>query len=85
MPDRIFVDTSFVIAWINEKDQYHNQARVRHLSSKQFAILMAARPTDALQVSAVFRYYQRSGNGSFALHSKSCSLKFFTSRRLKDG
>jgi uncharacterized protein len=26
MPDRIFVDTSFVIALINEKDQYHHQA-----------------------------------------------------------
>lgn len=26
MPDRLFVDTSFVIALINEKDQYHNQA-----------------------------------------------------------
>ncbi len=26
MPDRIFVDTSFVIALINEKDQYHDQA-----------------------------------------------------------
>jgi predicted nucleic acid-binding protein len=26
MPDRIFVDTSFVIALINEKDQYHQQA-----------------------------------------------------------
>ncbi|HYV23955.1 MAG TPA: PIN domain-containing protein [Pyrinomonadaceae bacterium] len=26
MPDRIFLDTSFVIALINEKDQYHDQA-----------------------------------------------------------
>ena len=26
MPDRIFLDTSFVIALINEKDQYHRQA-----------------------------------------------------------
>lgn len=26
MPARLFVDTSFVIALINEKDQYHNQA-----------------------------------------------------------
>jgi|SRR5918911_1862908 predicted nucleic acid-binding protein len=26
MPDRIFVDTSFVIALINGKDQYHQQA-----------------------------------------------------------
>ncbi len=26
MPDKIFVDTSFVIALINEKDQYHDQA-----------------------------------------------------------
>lgn len=26
MPDKLFVDTSFVIALINEKDQYHNQA-----------------------------------------------------------
>jgi predicted nucleic acid-binding protein len=26
MPDRIFVDTSFVLALINERDQYHDQA-----------------------------------------------------------
>lgn len=26
MPGKLFVDTSFVIALINEKDQYHNQA-----------------------------------------------------------
>ena len=26
MPDRIFLDTSFVIALINERDQYHAQA-----------------------------------------------------------
>lgn len=27
MPNRIFVDTSFVIALINDNDQYHNQAQ----------------------------------------------------------
>jgi len=27
MPNRIFVDTSFVIALINDKDQYHHQAQ----------------------------------------------------------
>ncbi|MEK6284464.1 MAG: type II toxin-antitoxin system VapC family toxin [Acidobacteriota bacterium] len=27
MPNRIFVDTSFVIALINDKDQYHSQAQ----------------------------------------------------------
>ncbi len=26
MPNRIFVDTSFVLALINERDQYHGQA-----------------------------------------------------------
>ena len=26
MPSRIFVDTSFVLALINERDQYHDQA-----------------------------------------------------------
>ena len=26
MPDRIFLDTSFVVALINERDQYHSQA-----------------------------------------------------------
>jgi predicted nucleic acid-binding protein len=26
MPDRIFVDTSFILALINERDQYHKQA-----------------------------------------------------------
>ncbi len=32
MPNRIFVDTSFVLALINERDQYHDQAE--HLSHK---------------------------------------------------
>jgi predicted nucleic acid-binding protein len=27
MPDRIFVDTSFVLALINERDQFHEQAQ----------------------------------------------------------
>ena len=27
MPNRIFVDTSFVLALINERDQYHDQAQ----------------------------------------------------------
>ena len=27
MPDRIFVDTSFILALINERDQYHEQAQ----------------------------------------------------------
>jgi predicted nucleic acid-binding protein len=26
MPNKLFVDTSFIIALINEKDKYHNQA-----------------------------------------------------------
>lgn len=26
MPDRIFLDTSFVVALINQRDQYHSQA-----------------------------------------------------------
>ena len=32
MPNKIFVDTSFVLALINERDQYHDQAE--HLSHK---------------------------------------------------
>jgi predicted nucleic acid-binding protein len=28
MPARLFVDTSFVIALINEKDQFHRQAEI---------------------------------------------------------
>ena len=31
MPDRIFVDTSFVLALINERDQYHEQAEALSL------------------------------------------------------
>ena len=27
MPDKVFVDTSFVLALINERDQYHDQAQ----------------------------------------------------------
>jgi len=26
MPDKIFVDTSFILALINERDQYHDEA-----------------------------------------------------------
>ncbi len=33
MPSRIFVDTSFVLALINEKDQYHEPAKIL---SRQF-------------------------------------------------
>jgi predicted nucleic acid-binding protein len=33
MPDRVFVDTSFVLALINEHDQYHDQAEVLSVKS----------------------------------------------------
>jgi predicted nucleic acid-binding protein len=35
MPDRIFVDTSFVLALINERDQYHDQAQELSLKFEQ--------------------------------------------------
>ena len=35
MPDRIFVDTSFVLALINERDQYHDQAQKLSLKFEQ--------------------------------------------------
>jgi predicted nucleic acid-binding protein len=35
MPDRIFVDTSFVLALINERDQYHNQAEALSFKFEQ--------------------------------------------------
>ena len=39
MPDRIFLDTSFVIALINEKDQYRNQAEALSLRFANSALL----------------------------------------------
>jgi predicted nucleic acid-binding protein len=39
MPDRIFVDTSFVIALINEKDQYHDQAHALSYKFENSALI----------------------------------------------
>ena len=39
MPDRIFLDTSFVIALINEKDQYHAQAEALSFRCANSALL----------------------------------------------
>lgn len=39
MPDRIFVDTSFVIALINEKDQYHDQAEALSYKFENSALI----------------------------------------------
>ena len=39
MPNRIFVDTSFVLALINERDQYHDQAEtLSHKFENSFLI-----------------------------------------------
>lgn len=35
MPDRTFVDTSFVLALINERDQYHEQAEALSLEFEE--------------------------------------------------
>src|SRR2546429_1759813 len=35
MPDRIFVDTSFVLALINERDQHHDQAETLSFKFEQ--------------------------------------------------
>ena len=35
MLDRVFVDTSFVLALINERDQYHNQAEALSFKFEQ--------------------------------------------------
>jgi uncharacterized protein len=43
MPDRIFVDTSFVLALINERDQYHDQAlRLSLRFEKSFLVTTVA-------------------------------------------
>src|SRR5436309_15005814 len=39
MPDRIFFDTSFVIALINERDQYHAQAEALSFRFANSALL----------------------------------------------
>jgi predicted nucleic acid-binding protein len=45
MPDRVFVDTSFVLALINQHDQYHDQAEVLSFKFEQsFLITTVAVP-----------------------------------------
>ena len=39
MPDRIFLDTSFVIALINERDQYHRQAEALSYKFEHSALI----------------------------------------------
>jgi len=39
MPDRVFVDTSFVLALINEHDQYHDQAEALSFKIEQYFLL----------------------------------------------
>src|SRR5438132_2471652 len=39
MPDRIFLDTSFVIALINERDQYHTQAEALSYKFENSALI----------------------------------------------
>lgn len=39
MPDRIFLDTSFVIALINERDQYHRQAEALSYKFENSALI----------------------------------------------
>lgn len=39
MPDRVFLDTSFVIALVNEKDQYHGQAEALSFTFEKSALV----------------------------------------------
>lgn len=39
MPDRVFLDTSFVIALVNEDDQYHGQAEALSHRFEKSALL----------------------------------------------
>ena len=39
MPDRIFLDTSFVIALVNERDQYHAQAGALSFKFEKSALI----------------------------------------------
>src|SRR6185295_12154375 len=39
MPVKLFVDTSFVIALLNEKDQYHNQAEALSYKFENFPLI----------------------------------------------
>jgi uncharacterized protein len=43
MPDKVFVDTSFVLALINQRDQYHDQAQKLSLKfEKSFLVTTVA-------------------------------------------
>ena len=39
MPNRVFVDTSFVLALINERDQYHQQAEALSFKFEQSSLV----------------------------------------------
>lgn len=39
MPERLFVDTSFIIALVNERDQYHEQAEALSYKFEQARLL----------------------------------------------
>src|SRR5215831_17266231 len=39
MPNRVFVDTSFVLALVNERDQYHEQAEALSLKFEESKLI----------------------------------------------
>ena len=42
MPDKLFVDTSFILALINERDQYHDQAQRLSFNFEQSFLVTTA-------------------------------------------
>ena len=66
MPDRVFVDTSFVLALINERDQYHDQAQ--KLSFKFEQSLLVTTVAVLLEIgNALASGFRREANALISL------------------
>ena len=66
MPDRVFVDTSFVLALVNERDQYHNQAQ--KLSFKFEQSLLVTTVAVLLEIgNAMASGFRREANALISL------------------
>jgi predicted nucleic acid-binding protein len=66
MPARIFVDTSFVLALINERDQYHEQAKTLSLKFEQSFLITTV--AVLLEIgNALAKHFRKEANGILRL------------------
>ena len=70
MPDRIFVDTSFVLALINERDQYHDQAQRLSFNFEQ-SLLITTVPVLLEIGNAMASAFRKEANALISLFRNS--------------